>query len=107
MQDSVNGSAFFTLRERSFKQQILPPNFPSTTVFGYVGADSDGLVLQHTPGAYPVFSVNERASVVIYNEISIPHLLPVDPTIDWANPLRMSTPSAPWRKVYADAQRVV
>jgi len=104
-----NAGAFtFTLRERQFEQQILPLPFNKTPVYGYVGAGESGAQFLHTPGAYPVFTVNEAATVLVYNELTEPHLLPVDPTLDWANPLKMARPTAPWPSaVYAQAQREV
>lgn len=90
------------------KQQILPLPFPKTTVLSYVGVDDTGSQFFHSPGAYPVFTVDESATVLIYNELTDPHFLPVDPTLDWANPLKLPTPTAPWPSApYAQAQREV
>jgi FtsP/CotA-like multicopper oxidase with cupredoxin domain len=75
---------------RQFSQQILPPSLPPTTVWSY------GSV--HHPGTfnYPAFTIEAawRSPVRVkwINELVdangdfLPHLLPVDPTLHWANP---------------------
>jgi spore coat protein A, manganese oxidase len=75
---------------RQFAQQILPPNLPKTTVWGYGS-------LTH-PGTfnYPSFTieadVDRPVRVKWVNELMdarhryLPHLLAVDPTLHWANP---------------------
>jgi spore coat protein A len=75
---------------RQFQQQILPPNLPRTTVWGY------GSTLQASTFHYPSFTINARvdcpARVTWINQLVdeqgrfLPHLLPVDPTLHWANP---------------------
>ena len=75
---------------RQFTQQVLPSDYPSTTVWGY-GKDGESSTF-----SYPAFTVetraNERVRVkwknsLINNEGNyLSHLLPVDPTLHWANP---------------------
>lgn len=75
-----------------FQQQILPPGMPLTTVWGYGGLAKDAVtgqslgVVSNSPG--PSFSVTrgETTKVEWINELTNPHLFPVDPTLHWANP---------------------
>lgn len=91
----------YAIAVRQFEQQVLPEGFPKTTVWGY-GRLGDPL-----PGSgeassfnYPAFTVeartNERIRVNWVNQLVddpdsanpkfLPHLLPVDQTLHWANP---------------------
>jgi FtsP/CotA-like multicopper oxidase with cupredoxin domain len=80
---------YYRIAMRQFKQQILPPGFPSTTVWGY-GAWPHGTF--HSPA----FSIEARVDrpvrvqwingLVDRSGAYLPHLLPVDPTLHWANP---------------------
>lgn len=92
--------------------QMLPPPFPKTTVLGYggivqmPGSNKTETVLT-SPG--PTFETvrDIPARVEWRNEIREPHFLPVDPTLHWANPLRMDTPVQPFKPFppgYAEAQ---
>jgi bilirubin oxidase len=75
---------------RQFQQQVLPAPFPMTIVWGY-GAT-------HAPATfnYPAFTIEARQGVPVTvtwrNQLVdargnfLPHLLPVDPTLMWANP---------------------
>jgi FtsP/CotA-like multicopper oxidase with cupredoxin domain len=79
----------YTIAVQQFSQQILPAGLPPTTVWSY------GL-----PGKvalnYPAFTIEATrgnpTQVTWINGLvnedgkSIPHLLPVDPTLHWANP---------------------
>jgi spore coat protein A, manganese oxidase len=75
---------------RQFRQQILPPGMPATTVWGYGSAPHRGTF------NYPAFTIEARADrpvrVTWINELVdrngryLPHLLPVGPTLHWANP---------------------
>ena len=75
---------------RQFPQQILPPSLPRTTVWGY------GSALDKATFNYPAFTINARVDrpvrvtwinqLVDRNGRFLPHLLPVDPTLHWANP---------------------
>ncbi|MET8524966.1 multicopper oxidase domain-containing protein [Micromonospora sp. NPDC005172] len=75
---------------RQFRQQILPSSWPRTTVWGYGSTahpDSFGY-----PAPSIVAQVNRPVRVTWVNELVdhrgdyLPHLLPVDPTLHWANP---------------------
>jgi bilirubin oxidase len=75
---------------RQFNQRILPPGFPTTPVFGY------GRVGSPSTFHYPAYTVEARVNrttrIRWVNELVTaggsyrPHLLPVDPTLHWANP---------------------
>jgi spore coat protein A len=76
-------------------QQILPSGYPKTTVWGYGGkaAQSNrGLLVHNAPSLTIEAQVNRPVRVKWINELVgedgnfVPHLLPVDPTLHWANP---------------------
>ncbi len=76
---------------RQISQQVLPPGFGATPVFAY------GAVGQADTFNYPGFTIEARANtrlrvkwvngLVDDTGAYRPHLLPVDPTLYWANPL--------------------
>jgi len=80
----------YTIGMRQFGQQILPSPLPPTTVWGY------GSLTNPASFHYPSPSIEARASrlarVKWVNELidakgnCLPHLLPVDQTLHWANP---------------------
>ena len=91
----------YAIAVRQFQQQVLPTGLPATTVWGY-GRLGDPL-----PGSgkassfnYPAFTVEARTNEVVrvtwVNQLVddptsatphfLPHLLPVDQTLHWANP---------------------
>ncbi len=80
----------YAIAVRQFRQQILPPGLPATTVWGYGSAAHRGTF------NYPAFTIETRVDrpvrVKWSNELVdrtgryLPHLLPVDPTLHWANP---------------------
>lgn len=80
----------YTIGVRQFRQQILPAGMPATTVWGYGSTRHPGSF------AYPSCTVEAtfgRAIQVTWvNQLldrhgnHLPHLLPVDPTLHWANP---------------------
>jgi spore coat protein A, manganese oxidase len=84
---------YYEIALRQFQQQILPAGFPSTTVWGY-----GPKVAQNGPAIFNAPSLTieakHRTPVRIrwINELVdsdgrfLPHLLPVDPTLHWANP---------------------
>jgi bilirubin oxidase len=88
--DLAGGTRYYEISVRQFEQQILPAGKPSTTVWSY-GSVTD-------PGTfnYPAFtieaSVDAPVRVKWINQLVdgggrfLPHLLPVDPTLHWANP---------------------
>lgn len=85
-----------------FEQQVLPDSFPKTTVWGYGGLIKDSLsnhpvYFRNAPGATFEAARNIPVHVKWINNLTGPHLLPVDPTIHWANPNMMSMdPPMPW-----------
>jgi bilirubin oxidase len=80
----------YSIAARQFSQQVLPPGSPLTTVFGY-GATADAGTF-HYPSYTVEASVNRPVRVRWANQLMTasgnfrPHLLPVDPTLHWANP---------------------
>ncbi|MEU1363505.1 multicopper oxidase domain-containing protein [Micromonospora zamorensis] len=80
----------YEIAVRQFRQQILPPSWPRTTVWGYGSTahpDSFGY-----PAPTIVARVGRPVRVTWLNQLVddrgdyLPHLLPVDPTLHWANP---------------------
>ena len=80
---------------RQFPQQILPAGLPPTTVWGYGavdGAEQEGLLLHNAPSLTIEAKWNRPVRVKWINDLMdangnyLPHLLPVDPTLHWANP---------------------
>lgn len=102
----------YTVSEEQFTQQILPAGYPMTTVFGYKGpVQSPGgpVMFQNTPSA--TFEAVRGIPVKVHwvNNL-VSQILPVDPTIMWANPNNMATPTAPFSSYppgYPDAQSPV
>ena len=85
----------YEISVREFDQQILPPGLPPTRVWGYgaVRADSSrGLLLHNAPSLTIEATWNRPVRVKWINGLVdangnyLPHLLPVDPTLHWANP---------------------
>lgn len=91
---------YYEISMRQFSQQILPAGSPPTTVWGYGavnGAGSKNPLLLHNAPSLTIEAkagapvrikwVNElRANPLDPNSAYLPHLLPVDPTLHWANP---------------------
>jgi FtsP/CotA-like multicopper oxidase with cupredoxin domain len=81
---------YYEIAVRQFEQQILPPDLPVTTVWSY-GARNAPATLN-----YPAFTIEARwrrpvrvkwvNDLVDENGNYLPHLLPVDQTVHWANP---------------------
>lgn len=84
-----------------FKQQILPYRFPRTTVWGYSGAIMNPFncrklhIFSNSPGSTFEATRGIPINVQWVNNLRGPHLLPVDPTLHWADPngLGMVNPS--------------
>ncbi len=101
-----NGNAIryeYTVTMSSFKEQILPPSMGLlTNVWGYGGQSKDPVTgaslgyYQGSPG--PTFEAVRGIPVKVkwVNNITSPYMLPVDPTIHWANPTDYGTPTAPF-----------
>lgn len=77
----------YTISVSQFSQQILPPSFPETIVWGYGGKVKDpetGEIIsnfRNTPGATFEAIRGIPINVQWENNLTEPHLLPVDPTI--------------------------
>lgn len=84
---------YYEIGVRQFPQQILPTGMPATTVWGY-----GPIVAPNGPQIFNAPSLTIEANwqtpvrVKWVNELVdgngnyLPHLLPVDPTLHWANP---------------------
>jgi bilirubin oxidase len=89
-------SDYYEIAVRQFRQQILPPEHPTTTVWGYGSIGAPGTVAQGGSFNYPAFTIEATYArpvrVKWINDLQskngkyLPHLLPVDPTLHWANP---------------------
>ena len=88
---SNKNKAKYKIAVRQFKQRILSPGHPKTDVWSYGSADFPGTF------NYPAYTVeatwNKVTQVLWYNELVdpatgafLPHLLPIDQTLHWANP---------------------
>ena len=87
---TASGLDYYEIAVRQFAQQILPPGSPATQVFGYGAAGNSSTF------HYPSYTVEARVDravrvkwinqLVTSNGAFRPHLLPVDPTLHWANP---------------------
>jgi bilirubin oxidase len=80
----------YVIAVRQFRQRILPPGMPATTVWSY------GSLSRRGSFHYPAFTIEAMADrpvrITWINDLvdgagnHLPHLLPVDPTLHWANP---------------------
>ncbi|HXE75582.1 MAG TPA: multicopper oxidase [Candidatus Xenobia bacterium] len=82
---------YYEIAVRQFQQQILPMPLPPTTVWGYGSANHPGSF------HYPSFTIEAKWETPVrvkwINDLKdpltgnfLPHILPVDPTLHWANP---------------------
>ncbi|GAA3367943.1 multicopper oxidase domain-containing protein [Streptomyces sannanensis] len=88
--DGRAGADSYTIGVRQFRQQVLPPGRPTTTVWGY------GSTGRPETFHYPAFTIEAEYGRAVQirwvnqlldaNGRYLPHLLPVDPTLHWANP---------------------
>ncbi len=85
----------YEISVRQITQQILPAGLPATTVWGYgavVGAGRNPLLIHNAPSLTIEAQWNRPVRVKWINDLVdaagnfLPHLLPVDPTLHWANP---------------------
>ncbi|MEU7585517.1 multicopper oxidase domain-containing protein [Micromonospora sp. NPDC049230] len=80
----------YVIAVRQFRQQILPPSWPRTTVWGYGSTAHPGSFGYPAPSI--VARVDHPVRVTWVNQLVdrrgdfLPHLLAVDPTLHWANP---------------------
>jgi FtsP/CotA-like multicopper oxidase with cupredoxin domain len=86
---------YYEISMRQFNQQILPASLPPTTVWGYgavSGAGKRPLLIHNAPSLTIEAKWNRPVRVKWINELVgangnyLPHLLPVDQTLHWANP---------------------
>ena len=86
---------YYEISVKQFPQQILPAELPSTTVWGYGAvrsASKRGLLLHNAPSLTIEARWNRPVRIRWVNDLVddhghyLPHLLPVDPTLHWANP---------------------
>jgi spore coat protein A len=85
----------YVISVKQFQQQILPAGMPPTTVWGYGGKEAQsnrGLLIHNAPSLTIEAMWNRPVRIKWINELLdasgnfLPHLLPVDPTLHWANP---------------------
>jgi spore coat protein A, manganese oxidase len=86
---------YYEISMKQIEQQILPTTFPKTTVWGYGAKEAQskrGLLVHNAPSLTIEASWKRPVRVKWINELVdgdggyLPHLLPVDPTLHWANP---------------------
>ena len=87
---------YYEISVRQFQEQILPSPLPPTTVWGYgavAGPANSPLVnFHHAPSLTIEADWNTPVRIKWINDLKdangnyLPHLLPVDPTLHWANP---------------------
>jgi len=94
MKGGKNGD-YYEISVKQFSQQILPAGLPATTVWGYGAVKSDskaGLLIHNAPSLTIEAKWQRPVQVKWINDLMNPdgsyrsHLLPVDPTLHWANP---------------------
>jgi spore coat protein A, manganese oxidase len=86
---------YYEISMKQIRQQILPAGLPQTTVWGYGAIASEskrGLLLHNAPSLTIEAKWSTPVRVKWINDLKetsgdfLPHLLPVDPTLHWANP---------------------
>ena len=86
---------YYEISMKQISQQILPVELPATTVWGYgavSSASKSGLLIHNAPSLTIEARWNTPLRVKWINDLKDangnfrPHLLPVDPTLHWANP---------------------
>src|SRR5256714_8953116 len=86
----TGGVTYHQIAARQFNQRILPPGFRTTPVFGYGHLGDPGTL--HYPSYTVEAQVNCTTRVRWVNQLMTAdgkfrsHLVPVDPTLHWANP---------------------
>jgi FtsP/CotA-like multicopper oxidase with cupredoxin domain len=84
---------YYEIAVRQFEQQILPATLPATKVWSYGSVDHPETF------NYPAYTIEAKVDrpvrvkwindLVDANGVALPHLLPVDPSLHWANPIGM------------------
>ena len=86
---------YYEISMKQFPQQILPAGMPATTVWGYgavASASKRGLLIHNAPSLTIEAKQGRPVRVKWINDLVagngnyLPHLLPVDQTLHWANP---------------------
>ena len=88
---------YYEISMRQITQQVLPVGLPATTVWGYGSVNGAGsrnaLLLHNAPSLTIEANWSRPVRVKWINDLVdadggnyLPHLLPVDPTLHWANP---------------------
>ena len=86
---------YYEISIKQFAQQVLPAGWPTTIVWGYGAVDAEkqrGLLLHNAPSLTIEAKQQTPVRVKWINDLVnasggyLPHLLPVDPTLHWANP---------------------
>jgi len=86
---------YYEISMKQITQQILPAGLPATTVWGYgakAAQSNRGLLIHNAPSLTIEAKWNRPVRVKWINELVdadgnyLPHILPVDPTLHWANP---------------------
>ncbi len=86
---------YYEISMKQITQQILPAGLSPTTVWGYGAvrsASKNGLLIHNAPSLTIEADVNRPVRIKWINDLKdtagnfLPHLLPVDPTLHWANP---------------------
>jgi FtsP/CotA-like multicopper oxidase with cupredoxin domain len=90
----------YTVTVAQSTAQILPPGFPATTVMAYGGnvkipGSTATEFVRSVPGS--VFDNTRNITTIIHwrNAVTGRHFMPVDPTIQWANPAAIEPPPVP------------
>jgi spore coat protein A len=96
---------YYVVNVSKFNQTILPPSMGlQTTVYGYGGLTKDGVTgkplgfVRNSPG--PTFEATKGVPIKVkyINDLTEPHMFAIDPTIMWANPKNLDSPSAPFEE---------
>jgi FtsP/CotA-like multicopper oxidase with cupredoxin domain len=86
---------YYEISMKQLSEQILPSGFPPTTVWGYgavSGQGRDPLLIHHAPSLTIEAQWKRPVRIKWINDLTddnghyLPHLLPVDQTLHWANP---------------------
>ncbi len=94
----VSSVDYYKIAARQIKQQILPKTLPKTTVWAYGSTENKETF--HTPSFTIEAKANRPVRVKWINNLKdaagkyLPHLLPIDQTIHWANPGGVNGPDS-------------
>ncbi len=93
---------YYEIAVRQFTQQVLPAGLPATTVWGFGSLVDPRPVAEGGTLNFPSLTIEARTERPVrikwVNDLKdgkgnfLPHLLPVDPTLHWANPAQGSDP---------------